>query len=237
MTLDSCRRCLPDEDYADSMLSLTETRRRCLENAAALVVLSRYMAEELDAVGLPGAQVIPPWIEVNESAPQPGSGFLLGGRLVRYKGLDLAIEAWKRSSSNHPLRVAGEGPLEKDLDDIERLGWLSNDALRQRLHHSRALLFPSLWQEPFGILGVESLAESTPVIAIRSGGVEDWAEEGTFLIDGGDVASMTEAIDALSSDVELAMELGAKGRELVRRRFSKTRIQPRLEALYASVRP
>jgi glycosyltransferase involved in cell wall biosynthesis len=231
MSDEACAQCLPELDYRARMLGLTESRRQAL-NGVRLVALSRYMAEELAAAGLPGAQVIPPWVETTAGEPEPGGAFLLAGRLVAHKAPLDAWQAWRRSECGLPLRVAGAGPLEGELHGAQRLGWLAAGALAAELRRSRALLFPGRWQEPFGILGIEALASATPVIAAASGGTGEWTDAGCLRVAAGEVGAMSEAISMLAEDIGAALELGRQGRAMVAKRFARARIEDRLHTLY-----
>lgn len=231
MSADACRACLPDADYRQQVLALTQARRAALSRAQ-LVVLSKYMAAELSAIGLPGAAVIPPWIAPTELLPQPGDGFLMGGRLVVHKGIERALQAWRAAETSLPLRVAGAGPLAAGLSGVTALSWLPRPALLQVMSASRALLFPSRWQEPFGILGLQALSVGTPVIVFPSGGTEDWSAAGCVAV--GSVAEMAAAISALSRAPARAVALGAAGQAAVRDRFSEDVQMTALLAVYAA---
>ena len=229
----ACATCLPDPDYRERILTLTQARREALAGAR-LVVLSAYMADELAAVGLPGAAVVPPWIEAPSATPQPGHGLLLGGRLVAHKGIERALEAWRQADCGHPLRVAGAGPLESSLSGVESLSWLSRRALLAVMAASRALLFPSRWQEPFGILGLQALSAGTPVIVFPSGGTADWSSVGCISVTS--IAQMAAAIAELAGDAQRAQSLGLAGRAAVLERFSQQRLLGALLAVYESAR-
>jgi glycosyltransferase involved in cell wall biosynthesis len=216
------------------MLGITRARRDAVRGAV-LVTLSRYMVAELEAAGLSGAVVIPPWVEVAGGTPEAGDGFLLGGRLVAHKAPLDGWSAWRRSGCGMALRVAGAGPTEVDLEGVELLGWLSANDLALELRRSRALLFPSRWQEPFGILGIEALGQATPVIVGRTGGISDWSDEGCVVVEPGDLDAMAGAIRTLARDPELATSLGRRGRSMVAERFSRSAIAPQLSLLYSSV--
>ncbi|MBK8181019.1 MAG: glycosyltransferase [Planctomycetes bacterium] len=133
-----------------------------------------------------------------------------------------------------PLRVAGAGRLAEGLLGAERLGWLDREALRGELRRARALLFPARWQEPFGLVGLEALAQGTPVIAMETGGVSDWAGEGARLVGPGDVGAMVAEMRALEADPALALALGERGRQAAAR-FDRETILARWEALLAEV--
>jgi glycosyltransferase involved in cell wall biosynthesis len=229
-----CSACLTDSDYLDRMVRLTTARRDALDGAE-LVVLSRWMADELTKVGLTGAHVIPPWVEVESAEPTRRVGFLMGGRLVEHKGLMDGLEAWRRADTGRPLVVVGEGPISEGFDGAHCTGWLTSDLLRQRLRSSIALLFPALWQEPFGILGVEALAEGTPVVVADTGGTADWSHAGCVRVQRGAVDEMADAIRWLAEDGQKARRLGREGRSMVATRFARAPIEQKLEALYSLV--
>jgi glycosyltransferase involved in cell wall biosynthesis len=234
MEIEVCAACLPDPDYRARTIELTRLRLEALRGSV-VIVLSRYMADELAAVGLDDVVVLPPWVEVGPPRSDPGSVVLVGGRLVAHKGATDGWRAWELAGRPLPLVVAGEGPLAPELHGAEDRGWLDATSLRRELRRARTLLFPSGWQEPFGILGVEALAEGTPVILAESGGTGDWSASGCLRVPAADVAAMASAIEDLAGDPELALELGQAGQEAVRQRFSRAVLEPRLHELYRNV--
>ncbi|MFB3854159.1 MAG: glycosyltransferase family 4 protein [Vicinamibacterales bacterium] len=235
MSMEACAECLPDHAYRRHLLAVTAERRDALAAAASLIVLSRYMARELEAAGLPGAEVLPPWVQPGAPRARAGDTVLLGGRLVRHKAVVEAWKAWQTSACGLRLRVAGSGPQAHHLLGAEPLGWLPREELRRELRGARALLFPAGWQEPFGILGVEALAEGTPVVVADSGGTCDWSDRGCLRVAPGDVAAMAEGLLRLVRDPSLALSLGRDGQAAVAERFAPAPLQARLETLYASV--
>ncbi len=228
----ACRTCLPDTAYRSRLLELTRSRLRTLAGARAVVVLSRYMACELERAGLPGARVVPPWVEPGAPRREAGSFLLLGGRLVAHKAPLDAWEAWRLAGAPLPLLVAGEGPLGAELEGSTVLGWLDQKALLGRLRSARTLLFPARWQEPFGILGLQALAVGTPVIVANAGGTAEWSAAGCLHVDPGSVEAMAAAIRSLAEDPGLALELGEAGRRAVAERFSRDRPGPALEGIW-----
>ena len=234
MTDKACRACVPDDAYRRSTLTLTRRRLDALRGAE-VVVLSRYMAEQLEAVGVRQARVIPPWVEIGPDRTDPGSHFVLGGRLVAHKGIVDGWKAWGKAGRPLRLVVAGSGPLESELSGADRKGWLAPEDLRAALRSARALIFPARWQEPFGILGLEALAQGTPVVVAANGGTDEWSGSGCLRVAPGDVTAMSAAIKRLAEDPEFALELGRAGQVAVGEAFSRERIAPRLDELYHQV--
>jgi glycosyltransferase involved in cell wall biosynthesis len=179
MRADACAPCFQDAAYFDEVLALTEQRLAAVRRSR-VVVLSRYMRDELVAVGAPAERVhvIPPFVHGLDRDAEPDGPpcVLFVGRLVEAKGVADAIEAWRRSGVDLPLVLAGTGPLREEVESsgASALGWLPHERLASLYRRARALIFPSRWQEPFGIAGLEALTMGTPVAAWESGGVREW---------------------------------------------------------------
>ena len=228
MSEEHCTFCIPDDDRRLDMLALTRARLDAIRAAAQTIVLSQYMADALTQVGAPGAAVIPPPVHVDTVKTDAGEHFLLAGRLVKHKGTDIAIEAFSLARPPCELRVAGLGS--ESIGSARALGWLDRDTLRTELRSSRALLFPTRWQEPFGIVGVEALSVGTPVIAMSRGGMDEWTDAGTIVVD--DAAEMAAAITHLSQRPQAALALGEAGHAMVAERFSPARHRSAIKAVY-----
>ncbi len=234
MSSTGCAECLPDPEYRDRTLALTRARRDAVAGAQ-LVVLSRYMADECAQAGLPGARVIPPPVQAAEAPSPVGHGFLLGGRLVSHKGVQAGWRAWQAAGCEGGLAAAGEGPLASSLVGVEQLGWLDRTAWRRALRGSRALIQTPHWQEPFGIAGLEALAEGTPVVGWPTGGMVDWARDGCVWVDRGDETALAQALQDLDRDSAQAAGVGREAWRSVRQRPPTQALHERLEAVYASI--
>jgi glycosyltransferase involved in cell wall biosynthesis len=105
--------------------------------------------------------------------------YLVVSRLVAYKRIDLAIEAFNELGL--PLIVIGIGPEEKKIksiakDNIKFLGRLSDEEIAAYYAKCKALIFPG--EEDFGITPIEAQATGRPVIAYGRGGVLDTVIDG-----------------------------------------------------------
>jgi len=122
------------------------------------------------------AEVVYPPVDIDFYNPKKsekhiGNFYLFVGRLIPYKRADLVIEAFNKLELE--LRIIGSGSEEKNLRamagvNIKFLGRTSDRVLYENLKSARAVIFPS--EEDFGIVPVEAMACSTPVIAFGAGG-------------------------------------------------------------------
>jgi glycosyltransferase involved in cell wall biosynthesis len=124
--------------------------------------------------------------------PPAGAGdtVLYAGRLDHAKGAPLLMEAWDRytaASGTGSLRlvVAGAGRLEgsvaawaHDRRDIEVLGLVRPDECRALMAAARAVVVPSQWEEPFGLVVVEAMAAGSAVIAPAHGSFPELIVDG-----------------------------------------------------------
>jgi glycosyltransferase involved in cell wall biosynthesis len=122
------------------------------------------------------------------------------------KGADRAIQVAR--AAGLPLRIAAkmrqpdeieyfETHVRPQLDEqIEYLGELEQRDKVKLLRHARATLFPIEWEEPFGLVMIESMACGTPVIATRRGSVPEVIEHGRGGIIVDDAHEMADALAA-----------------------------------------
>jgi glycosyltransferase involved in cell wall biosynthesis len=120
--------------------------------------------------------------------PTRGEYLLFLGRLSPDKGAHRAIAV--AMETGLPLKIAGKKQDPKELryfkelvephlvDGIEYLGEVSHGQKVELLQNARATLFPIEWEEPFGLVMIESMACGTPVIATRWGAVPEVIDHG-----------------------------------------------------------
>ncbi len=121
------------------------------------------------------ADMIYPPVDVDFYSNSVGEGkdfYLVVSALEPYKRIDLAVKAF--NSNGRKLVVIGKGTKLNSLKgmakgNIEFLGWVSNDMLKDYYKSCKALIFPG--REDFGIVPVEVQAQGRPVIAYAEGGV------------------------------------------------------------------
>jgi len=111
--------------------------------------------------------------------PEQRKGFVIAGRQVPQKKIDLAVRAC--TTLNLPLKVIGRGPEHDNLvtiagPTIEFLDNISDAQMPELFAGAQAFLFPCL--DDSGVVPREALAAGTPVIAYKAGGALDYVEEG-----------------------------------------------------------
>lgn len=168
------------------------------------------------------------------------------GRIVREKGLDLLIRALSYMKRSIPwkLNVDGAGPdLEYcfkqtrryDLENrVQFMGWMNGNDHWEMYRRASIVAVPSVWPEPFGLVGIEAMSFAKPVVAFGSGGIPEWLRDGEtgFLVRTGDYEDMGKKIEWLLANPGRAKEMGAQGRACVERDFTVERHVSRLEAIY-----
>jgi glycosyltransferase involved in cell wall biosynthesis len=144
-------------------------------------------------------------LSVYPCKPHKGDYLFFLGRMNPDKGAHRAIAIAK--GTGLPLKIAGkmQDPEEKEyfrelvyphLDEqIEYLGEVNHGEKVELLQNARVTLFPIDWEEPFGLVPIESMACGTPVIATRHGAVPEVITEGSGGIIVDDYRGMIDAIE------------------------------------------
>ena len=137
--------------------------------------------------------------------PHRGDYLLFLGRMSPDKGAHRAVAV--AMETGLPLKLAGKMQEGKErqyfhefvephlVDGIEYLGEVTHGEKVELLQNARATLFPIEWEEPFGLVMIESMACGTPVIATRWGAVPEVIEHGRSGIIVEDYREMAHVLD------------------------------------------
>lgn len=171
-----------------------------------------------------------------------GDYLLFLGRMHPDKGCHRAVEVAREAGV--PLKIVGKmrEPAEREYFEtyvaphlgsgIEYLGETSEGRKIALLQNARAMLFPIEWEEPFGLVLIESMACGTPVIATRRGAVPEVVDDGRSGIVVDDESEMIAAL-ALADELD-----PLECRRYVEERFSAERMVRAYEVAYtAAVEP
>ena len=183
-------------------------RRRLLERYAAVLTHSEHMRREYLRHGAAGGRVFNCSVTTTDTTKTPPDHPVLtptdrvrvphlvfAGRMDPLKGGEEFIRAAAiaRQQLGSPLRLtlAGDGPAREgwerrarqlsDLQDglsIHFTGWLGPAGVARLLATADILVVPSLWPEPFGLIGQEANRQGVPVVAFATGGITEWLTDG-----------------------------------------------------------
>jgi glycosyltransferase involved in cell wall biosynthesis len=180
------------------------------------------MANEMRRNGVASERVhvVPPFVTAQPGAARtrPGGStcrLLYLGRLERLKGVDGLLRALgpvaQRLNRAVHLVVAGDGGEREALTrlaadicardprvSVQFAGWMNDDGRADLLAGADALVVPSVWPEPFGLVGLEAAAAGVPAVGFDVGGIPEWlrdGETGCLASSAGDrVAALSDAI-------------------------------------------
>ena len=161
----------------------------------------------------------------HRSNSPPGEPLILFlGRITPQKGLSYLIRAMAKIETRCRLVVASDGyelPRMRALtaklrleDRVSFLGAVDYAAVADLYAKATVLAVPSVWPEPFGLVGPEAMSYGVPVVAFRVDGIPEWLRDGEtgFMVEPKDVAGLAQRIELLLNDPALAQRLGSQGR-------------------------
>jgi glycosyltransferase involved in cell wall biosynthesis len=167
-----------------------------------------------------------------EPQDPPEIAFL--GRLEEFKGPDVAIRALALLRDEHGLRatltLAGHGRAtdherlralaarEGLSEAVALVGPLERPGVEALLSRASALVVPSVWEEPFGMVAVEGAAAGVPVVASDVGGISEGLHDGehALLFARGDAGGCARALASTLTDREQTRARVQRARERAR---------------------
>jgi glycosyltransferase involved in cell wall biosynthesis len=237
-----------------------EELRRLTPRMDRLIAVSRAMVEKIEDEGRLGAPVDlvyngvdlhrydhqDPCCTLREEYGMPPDASIVGvvARLEHEKGHRTLLEAWPRVLARAPgayLLVVGEGHLRPELERLAAdLGIASRVVFVGRRDDIPAVtaaldvaVLPS-YREAQGIVVLEAMALSRPIVATRVGGIPEMIEDGVsgLLVPPHDPVAMADAIARLLLDHPLADTIARRGHDVVHDRFSVEFMVRAIEDLY-----
>ncbi|MGB0114688.1 MAG: glycosyltransferase family 4 protein [Ilumatobacteraceae bacterium] len=222
-------------------------RRRVLDRAVRrFVIPSDFMADRLVEIGVPTDRIVvkPHFAaDVGERpAPPSTSGEVLCiGRLAPGKGVETLLSAWPDVTSRgvERLTIIGDGPLAGDLaaslpPGAEIVGWRERAEVQRRLASARALIMPTEWYEPFGMVLIEAMSAGLPIVTTTAAGARSIVGgRDDLVVPPHQPADLAAAIDRL--DDETVDREGAANRARYEDRYTEQRGLADLRLLYEGV--
>lgn len=186
-------------------------------NAAAIVATSDAVRDVLAEQGIESRRVHMFSNPPPQAASRQPSGvpqFLYLGRLDVEKGVDLLLRAFavcRNAVPDSRLRIVGRGAQQGELERLAgELGlgnsvsfcdWQEQAGLERELAVAWALVAPSRWPEPFGLVALEAVFRGVPAIVPDFGGLAETVEHGVtgLRYRPGDVGALAEALVSVAT--------------------------------------
>ena len=214
---------------------------------------SDYVRSQVIANGLPESQVVT--LRCGIATPQADhqpldqtvhsqQRIFFVGRIVPEKGLEWLLRAMILLNPSIHLDIAGEGwampkarKLAADLQLNDRItwhGWCQGEKLEDLYRQSFAVIFPSVWPEPAGLVTLEAYARFRPVIASDVGGIPEHIQNGKtgILVPLNNIEKLAAAITDLSTNFDKARKIGINGNALFHEEFTLAVHAERLRKIY-----
>jgi glycosyltransferase involved in cell wall biosynthesis len=172
------------------------SQRELFSRYAAVVVASDHMRNEMARHGVPDdrLRVLPLFSTVrgDEAAGDGGEPdtVLFAGRMTTLKGGHVLVAAAARAARllGRPVRLvmAGDGPQKEAWRSLasslgvplEMTGWVAFDDRARVYGRGLCVAVPSLWPEPFGLVGLDAGSLGRPAVAFDVGGIRQWLTDG-----------------------------------------------------------
>lgn len=174
-----------------------------------------------------------------QAQPQDPPYLAFLGRMSPEKGPDLAIAIAKQAG--WCLKMAGKINLEEreffeqsvlpdvDGEQIQYIGELGHEQKVELLGNAKATLFPINWNEPFGLVMIESMCTGTPVIAMNLGAVPE-------VIAHGKSGFVCNSLEEMVAAIPAALKLNRQHcHDFVVQNFSVTQMVDKYEAAYTTI--
>ena len=212
--------------------SLLNEIRKC----RSFMVLSEFMRSNLLLNNFPEESIhkIYPVCELPEKQDRKKAFanppiIMFAGQLIRGKGVDMLLRSLALLDRDYHTLIVGDG---KDMeflkklasqlglaDKIEFTGW--QDDISKFWDKADIAVFPSRWQEPFGLTGIEAFANKLPVVAFDVGGVREWLSHGKngLVVPPRDIVTLCAELEYLLDSHETAENMGVAGYKFVAKNF------------------
>lgn len=231
-----------------AMLTVHRTFQTWDRMVNVYIALTEFARQKFIEGGLPADKIV---VKPNFVYPDPGEVedkgefALFVGRLSVEKGIDTLIAAWRDLGKSVPLKIIGEGPLEKLVIEASQqnssIEWLGRKPLPDvydLMGKAKMLIFPSKWYETFGRVAVEAFAKGTPVIASKLGAIAEIVDHGRtgLHFQPGDAEDLARQVDWALKHPSKLIEMGHEARAEFEAKYTAKKNYRRLLEIYELAR-
>jgi len=222
-----------------------------IKNITRFITPSNYLKKQMELNGFGPVCTLYNGIKLfNYSSPPNHKILSYFGRLSPEKGVDYLIRAMPKIISKFPdakLEIIGDGPEREHLMELSKtLGLMGSVFFRGKIPHekiskyyqdSSIIIVPSIWPEPFGLIGPEAMSVGRPVIASNMGGIPEWLENGKtgFLVPPMNQDAIAKKVIYLLGKPKLMKQVGINGRKKAEKEFDVNEYVKKIERIYLEV--
>src|SRR3989344_960599 len=211
--------------------------------------LSNQAAQEIKALGVDSAKVLvfTYWVDLDKFKILTNSKKKLGlekkfvalfvGRLIAEKGIKELLDAAEKWDDRIKLLIAGSGPLmelvksfEVKKVNIKFLGKIEQKDLPIYYNAADVLIVPSVHEEGFGRVILESLACGTPVVGAKRGAIPEAMDNTVGRIIKISTTTIKNTVEYFLYNPEQLRKLQKNTRKFAERRYSEKNIETIISA-------
>ena len=244
-------------------------RRELMRSKFAVVTFSEHMAQEYGRHGMratrvwrslpddPAVSVPGPSAERRAPSSDEPWQLMFLGRFDYLKGVDVLLDAVAILATRRQHRIVvslvGDGGERERIASralsieaahphvsLELPGWLSGAELEREWARAHALIVPSVWPEPFGLVGIEAGRRGLPVVAFGVGAIPEWLDDGVngvmVELRGRSAENLSRGVERIFSDENAWRTMSAAGRRLSGRFSMANHLAPLEEVLEHAAR-
>lgn len=244
------RRCVKGSLFTSAVRVLSMKVHKWMDiyrNVDAFVTPSEFLKKKLAANGFDESKIhcIPTFTtsKTQLGEPKVGSYGLYFGRISEEKGVETVVKAFEKLP-DRVVKIMGDDTTEearrlmayvreKNLTNIEFLGFKAGEELEEVIKGARYTLIPSVWYDNLPNTALESFQYSKPVIASNIGSLPELVEDGVngFLFTPGDPEALAAKVRLLDADA-VAETMGAASRARLEQRFAPEKHYDALMAVF-----
>ena len=240
--------CWRSNRWASGIAGIALTRVRRLFSAINIwVAISEAQKLRHIEMGIPAERirVVPHFLDaptdVRPKVPEDGY-FLFLGRLSPEKGLWQLLQGWRLLKAGAAkLVIAGEGPDRTRLENVCREQGLKNVEFRGYVpardqdtlwQGARALIVPSIWEEPFGLVVLEAWAHGRPALVSNRGGLPEIVTDSAARFSPDQPEDIVSILDRYCTSSQDLSQMASNGLERLRQNYSRAVWLRRIKQVY-----
>lgn len=166
------------------------------------------------------------------------------GKLTVRKGVEYLIKAAPRIKGEVYI-IGGGDDKDRLMEIAKRLktknvhftGFISKDSIeefRQFYRRANVFVFPSVWDEPLGLVALEAMASGTPVVGSKKGGIPMAVknDQTGYLVRAKSPKQIADRVNKILASPELEKKLGDNARKLVEEKFNLKKMAHKFHDIY-----